>query len=143
MKQQERLKSILVILSIVLIFLASEVIDVIMGRGFKYLLSLVYPSFAFWISLIWVLIIDKKKIINQDTLIKTSILSVLFLWAGSFVMSAMHSPVTTFMPSDKIPFRYQVFRLPAIAIFKAGWFLIVMILIYSRTSKGKVIEEGT
>lgn len=140
MTQQERLKSILVVVSIVLIFLFSEAINVILGKGFQYLLSMVYPSFAFWISLILALIIEKKKVVNQRILIQTFILSILFLWALSLAFLFMHLPVTAFRDSFIFDLA-GVYRILNIALFKAGWFSILMIILLFAIHKSAKVER--
>src|SRR3989344_5731855 len=99
MIQRERLKSILAILTYTLIFIASEIFGALFKNWFPttILFSLVYPSFAFWIALAFTILIEMKNLINRNMFVQTCILSILFLWAASFVLSAMHFPVTVFM----------------------------------------------
>lgn len=142
--KSDKLKSILAIISYALIFIVSEIFGALFTglAPTTILFSLVYPSFAFWIALAVTILIEMKNLINRDVFVKACMLSILFLWAASFVMSAMHFPVTAFMLPDNIPFRYQVFRLPSIALFKTGWFLIIVIVLLWYRIKGEKKERG-
>ena len=124
----DRLKSILTIMAYAFIFIISEIFGVLFKSGVKTLLTLIYPSLAFWIALIVTIVIERKKLINHAIFVSTCMLSVLFLWAASFSMLGMYLPVTAFMSVDNIPFRQQVFRLPSIALLKTGWFLVLLII---------------
>jgi hypothetical protein len=127
--KSDRLKSILAIIAYAIIFIGSEVFGLLFKGWITNLLALIYPSLVFWIALVLTVVIERKNLINRDVFVQTCILSILFLWAASFVLSAMHSPVTAFMLEGNIPLRWQIFRLPSIALFKTGWFLILVIIL--------------
>lgn len=128
-------KSIMAILAVFIIFLCSEIINLFLTSNLRILLNLIYPSIAFWMSLICILILEHKNFFDKKSFLKISIISLLFLWGGSFILSAMHSPVTAFM--DDIPFRYQIFRIPSIALFKTGWLIILSFLFFSISKQNK------
>jgi len=137
--ESNKLKSVLIIIVYAFIFIASEIFGALFKSWYptSLLPALIYPSLAFWIALILSIVIEKKNLVNRDVFVKTCMLSILFLWAASFVLSAMYFPVTVFMLEDNIPLRYQIFRLPGIAFFKTGWFLIIVIILLWYGHRGE------
>ena len=137
--ESNKLKSILIIIAYAFIFIASEIFGALFKSWYptSLLPALIYPSLAFWIALILSIVIEKKNLVNRDMFLTTCLLSILFLWAASFSMVPAYLPVTAFMLEENIPVRWQIFRLPSIALFKTGWFLIIVIILLWYGHRGE------
>lgn len=137
--KSDRLKSILAIIVYAFIFIASEVFGAIFKSWYptSLLPALIYPNLGFWIALALTILIEMKNLINRDVFVKTCMLSILFLWAASFSMVPVYLPVTAFMFEENIPVRWQIFRLPSIALFKTGWFVMIVIVLLWYGHRGE------
>lgn len=127
----ERFKSILVILIIVSIFLISELIGGFLeSKGYRYIFSIIYPSFTFWISLIIALIIEKKDFIDRKIFNQIKIIAILFLWTISIALLPLYLPIISFRAINQIYFdRFEAYRIFSVAFFKTGWFLIIFYIL--------------
>lgn len=101
-------------------------------RLFKKLAIVIYPSISFWISLLAGLWSKRKFNLDVHLLIKISFIAAIVSWVITFALIPIYLPVTSFKPKVNAVDIYDIFYLLSISLYKSGWTLIVLLIIWRK-----------